>query len=254
MQSLDQLSVDTPEQIALELPLAGIGSRLLAMALDTLLQAGAVVAAAAVVLLAQFTPARGWAEPVVGAFAPAALGLFAFCVYWGYFAFFEARWKGQTPGKRYAGIRVIKESGRPINAFEAIARNLMRGVDALPGIYGVGLLTMVFNRQNRRLGDFVAGTVVIHEQATEQVRPYRDAGGGEAALAAMPSITPEELVLVETYLSRRYDLDPDVRDKAAAGIASRILRRAEFTKDPGQSPDDFLEALARRTRNGARFR
>lgn len=53
---------------------------------------------------------------------------------------FETIWKGQTPGKRYAGIRVIKESGSPINEFEAIGRNLMRAVDGLPGIYGVGLV------------------------------------------------------------------------------------------------------------------
>jgi len=255
VQLLDQLSIDTPEQIALELPLAGIGSRFLALALDTLLQAAAVAVAVGLVLLvAQFTPALGGAGLVLAAVGPAIFGLFLFCVYWGYFAFFEATWKGQTPGKRYAGIRVIKESGRPINAFEAIARNLMRAVDVLPGVYGVGVVTMMLNRRNRRLGDFVAGTVVIHEQATEQVRPYLEAGGGVGTLAAMPSITADELVLVETYLSRRYDLDPDVRERTAVGIATRILRRTEFTKDPRQSADDFLAALAKRTRDGARFR
>ena len=88
---------------------------------------------------------------------PAVVLIFLFCVYWGYFAFFEIIWKGQTPGKRYAGIRVIKETGRPIDSFEAIGRNLMRAVDGLPGIYGVGLLCMMLNKQNRRLGDFVAG-------------------------------------------------------------------------------------------------
>ena len=56
-----------------------------------------------------------------------------FAIYWGYFAIFEILWKGQTPGKRFAGIRVIKESGRPINAFEAIGRNLMRAVDVYAG-------------------------------------------------------------------------------------------------------------------------
>src|SRR5262245_22559799 len=58
--------------------------------------------------------------------------LVVFCINWGYYAIFEAVWKGQTPGKRWAGIRVIKDSGRPINAFEAISRNLVRAVDFLP--------------------------------------------------------------------------------------------------------------------------
>ena len=97
-------------------------------------------------------------------------------MYWGYFAFFEAVWRGQTPGKRYVGIRVIKESGRPIDAFEAIGRNLMRGIDGLPGFYGVGLVCMMLNQQHRRLGDFVAGTVVVHENRADEVQPGVERG------------------------------------------------------------------------------
>jgi uncharacterized RDD family membrane protein YckC len=255
--TLDQVSIDTPEQIALELPLAGIGSRFLAITLDTLLQTAVVVAAIGLLLIVHVTITPLWAGAFFGGLAPAILILFVFCVYWGYFAFFEAVWKGQTPGKRYAGIRVIKESGRPINGFEAIARNLMRAVDGLPGMYGVGILTMVFNRQNRRLGDFVAGTVVVHEQATERVRPFLGATSGadnRSAPAARVEITPEELLLIETYLARRDDLTLDVRDRAAEAIATRILRRTASAKAPGQSYDSFLEALARRTRDEARFR
>ena len=74
-----------------------------------------------------------------------AVSLVVFCLNWGYYAIFEALWKGQTPGKRWAKIRVIKDSGRPINAFEAISRNLIRFVDFLPFFYGVGVITMLLN-------------------------------------------------------------------------------------------------------------
>ena len=66
-----------------------------------------------------------------------------------------------------ARIRVIKESGRPINAYEAIGRNFVRIIDFLPGMYGVGVLCMLLNRYSRRLGDYVAGTVVVHDRRTE---------------------------------------------------------------------------------------
>ena len=90
---------------------------------------------------------------------------------WGYSALFEAFWNGQTPGKRLFNIRVIKDSGRQITLFEALARNLLRVVDMFPPpVYFVGLVSMLCNRQQKRLGDFVAGTIVIHERASEQPR------------------------------------------------------------------------------------
>ncbi len=169
MDSMDQLQIDTPEQIALELPLAGIGSRFLALVIDTLIQF--IIYFVGIIVIALATLGSFAINWVPASIAPAFFVILVFCVYWGYFALFEIFWKGQTPGKRYAGIRVMKESGRPINAFEAITRNLMRAVDSLPGFYGVGLLTMFLNKQSRRLGDFVAGTIVVHEKLTKEVRP-----------------------------------------------------------------------------------
>jgi uncharacterized RDD family membrane protein YckC len=119
VQSTDQLRIDTPEQIALELPLAGIGSRFLALALDTIFQSVLYVVASFAIgfLFAYIVPTRmeryfRWIPANVGI---ALLILFVFSVYWGYFALFEIFWKGQTPGKRIAKIRVIHESGRPVS-------------------------------------------------------------------------------------------------------------------------------------------
>lgn len=254
VNSFEQLKIDTPEQIALELPLAGIGSRFLAMAIDTLIQFGLYLVVGIVFFLILGLGASVlWFVPKT--MGP-AIGIFIlFAIYWGYFALFEIVWKGQTPGKRFTGIRVIKESGRPINAFEAIGRNLMRAVDGLPGIYGVGLLCMMLNKQSRRLGDFVAGTVVVHEKPSEEVRPtWNTATEAGATSGGMALVTAEELVLIETYLSRRFDLDPDVRLRTAIQIADRIKTKTGLQPQPHQHVDDFLEEAARRVRDRGGFK
>jgi uncharacterized RDD family membrane protein YckC len=253
VDSFDQLKIDTPEQIALELPLAGVGSRLLAMAIDTLIQVALYLITGLIFLI---TLPVGFS---VINFLPRLIGpamaiFIGFAIYWGYFAIFEILWKGQTPGKRYAGIRVIKESGRPINAFEAVGRNLMRAVDGMPGIYGVGLVCMMCNRQSRRLGDFVAGTVVVHEKATEEVRPsWSTTSESSVATPGAGQATADELVLIETYLSRRFELDPEVRLRTAIQIADRIKAKTGLESEPRQHVDDFLEAAARKIRDSGRF-
>jgi uncharacterized RDD family membrane protein YckC len=258
VDSIDELRIDTPEQIALELPLAGIGSRFLALAIDTLIQSVFYLITAFIFI---FTLPVGSS---VFMFLPKLLGpalavFILFAIYWGYFAFFESIWSGQTPGKRYAGIRVIKESGRPINAFDAIGRNLMRAVDGLPGIYGVGLVCMMCNQQSRRLGDFVAGTVVIHEKPTEDVRPSWNtsddgSGQGVATSPGLAQVTPEELVLIETYLHRRWELDKYVRVNTAIQIADRIKAKTGLQPQPHQHVDDFLEEAAKKIRDSSQFR
>src|SRR3954447_16044608 len=162
---IGKFSIDTPEQVMLEFSVAGIGSRFLAVLVDSLIQA---LAALLIILVGVGVAATSKMSAI---WAGAVAIFFGFIIYWGYFAGFEAIWKGQTPGKRVLKIRVIKNNGRPINIYEAIGRNLMRAIDSLPFLYGVGLITMALNRNNRRLGDFVAGTVVVHERVDASVRP-----------------------------------------------------------------------------------
>lgn len=259
MDSFDQLSIETPEQIALELPLAGIGSRFLAITIDTLIQAAVylIIGIVFLIVMPLGFSAFNFLPKLLG---PAMAIFIGFAVYWGYFAIFEILWKGQTPGKKFAGIRVIKESGRPINAFEAVGRNLMRAVDGMPGIYGVGLVCMMCNRQSRRLGDFVAGTVVVHEKPTESVRPSwstaSEVRSGEPGVATAGGglASADELVLIETYLSRRFELDSEVRLRTAIQIADRIKAKTGWESQPRQHVDDFLEETARKIRDSGRFR
>jgi uncharacterized RDD family membrane protein YckC len=254
VQSTEKLTIDTPEQIALELPLAGIGSRFLALAFDSLIQFIVVVLIFIITALTSWT---GVFSSVVPAFlAPILIVLMPFLIYWGYFTFFEIVWNGQTPGKRHASIRVIKESGRPITAIEAIGRNLMRAVDFLPFFYGAGIMCMMLNKQNKRLGDYVAGTVVVHEKEIGAVAPNWGDGSatGRAITAEVTKVTADELVLIETYLGRRYDLEPSVRYNSARQIAAIIEQKTGLQKQGGQSDDDFLETVARDVRDNARFR
>jgi uncharacterized RDD family membrane protein YckC len=253
----EPLRIETPEQVALELPVAGIGSRFLAVAVDTVLQL--VLCVTAVIGMIVVAPRLGARVADVPALAaqvgPAAIILFVFCVYWGYFAFFETIWSGRTPGKRLAHIRVVKESGRGINVYEAITRNILRAIDFLPMWYGVGVVVMMFNRNSRRIGDYVAGTLVVHDRLAIGLRPTRSpavphAGAGEA----FARMTTEELVLIETYLQRRTELEPSVRDQMAEQITDRILRKTGLSREPGRPIDDFLESAARGIRDNARFR
>src|ERR1700679_2140565 len=122
----DQLSIETPELVAIELPVAGIGSRFAALLLDYVIWLAAVVGLG--VLIALIDPSL-YRFSVLGAKWATAIEVFIpFLLFWGYFTLFEAFWDGRTPGKRVAKIRVIQRSGRGIGLFESMTRNLLRMV------------------------------------------------------------------------------------------------------------------------------
>ena len=252
MYSPDKLTIETPEQIPLEFPLAGIGSRFLAIALDMLIQTLAFllvifVGELLVPTVARFTPGA-WT------WAAAIFFLVLFLLYSGYYALFEIFWNGQTPGKRLVRIRVIGDSGRPITVYEAVARNLLRLVDQMPGLYVVGIVSVFLTARNKRLGDIVAGTVVVHEKAMQEVQPDFVAGtAASAATSPALQISADELELIERFLQRRYDLSSEVRRQSAEQIAARLRARLGAAQDGSQSAEDYLEALARRKRDSASF-
>ena len=249
----DKLTIETPEQIPLEFPLAGIGSRFLAAALDSLIQFVVLIVMVVVGMLL-FAGLSSISEKT-GLWGIAIYIIVAFLLQSGYFAFFEAVWNGQTPGKRYVHIRVIKDSGRPITAYEAVLRNLMRIVDSIPG-YGIGILSMLISSQNKRLGDLVAGTVVVHE------KPLADQAkvSWNPAHAAAPSgydvgqLTAEEFQLIETFLLRRGQLATDVRYKMARQIVTRIGDKLQLAPEERVQAEPLLERLANEYRSRAQYR
>ena len=248
----DKLIIDTPEQVHLEFVLAGIGSRFMAVFLDVLIEA--------VLYLILFFLTLLWASGGIfnasrSIWWNAFVTLVIFCINWGYYAIFEALWKGQTPGKRWAGIRVIKETGRPINAFEAISRNLVRVIDFFPGFYGVGVVTMLLNAKNRRLGDYVAGTLVVHETSDrESSLFFNTPARADFTLHQAAGLTVQEAELIETFLARRLEIPPEVRRFNGQRIADMISSRLNIPSE-ARPPDNenFLELMVREFRTRARY-
>jgi uncharacterized RDD family membrane protein YckC len=251
LDPIEKLTIDTPEQVHLEYPLAGLGSRFLGVFYDTLVQF-IIYAVLFFISLLALPSMSTWTTP--SKWLAALLILAGFCVYWGYFAAFEALWNGQTLGKRQAGIRVIKDSGRPITPFEAIARNLVRVVDAFPGFYAVGAITMIFNKRNRRLGDFVAGTVVVHDRKEDENQVIWSVPADSGSAWDLSSITDNDLQVIEAFLERRLDLPLDVRHATAQRLADLYAARLKLAPEARGSNEDLLEAIAIQFRNSRRFR
>ncbi|HSF24895.1 MAG TPA: RDD family protein, partial [Blastocatellia bacterium] len=161
----DELVIETPERVELHYVLANIGNRFLAAAIDHLIQAAAIVVI--VIIAGVVTDWRLFAD--MGTWTAALTVLAVFAIYWGYFVVFETFWSGQTPGKRIMRLRVVREDGRPVRFFEVFVRNLLRlALDVQPfPSYAIGVVSIIFSARSKRIGDFVAGTVVVKERATE---------------------------------------------------------------------------------------
>jgi uncharacterized RDD family membrane protein YckC len=267
----DQLSIDTPELVAIELPLAGIGSRFIALLVDYLiLIAGLIVLWFLTLLLGPALKSFGrisaqWAEAIV------IFILFLFS--WGYFTLFEAFWNGRTPGKRVAKIRVIQRSGRSIGLVESMARNLVRYVDMQPfPIYAVGVITMFVTRQHQRLGDLAAGTLVVRDREPESPL-WGDTGSrtftaqlfsGNVAIpephlavtlpaTSIAKLSSGDLEVLEGFFSRRLDMSMATRQALAARIAAAVQAKSGLEMPAGVSVETFLEATARQLRDQARM-
>ena len=143
----ETLDIQTPENVAFGYQVAGIGSRYLATLADT-----AIIVLVEVVVFVVFLVIIAALEESAGQLASwvyALLGILIALFNWGYYVFFEMLWNGQTPGKRWAGLRVIRRDGTPITISESLIRNLARLVDFLPFAYGVGIIAMFLDKQSR---------------------------------------------------------------------------------------------------------
>ncbi len=232
--------VETPEQLQLQFALGGVGSRSLALLIDLAIQFSVILVLFLIVAFAAC--AAKMRSPWVVAFL--TLGFFA--VQYGYFILFEIWWRGQTPGKRSVGLRVIKASGRSLSAGETIGRNLLRIVDQLPGFYLVGLICMLANRANQRLGDLVAGSIVIRESAADITpvawQPVTETPG--LSPLGAKALSQQDLVLIDSFLSRREQLDGGTRSRMADRIVAHLAPRLQLTREQLARPETTLEALA----------
>jgi uncharacterized RDD family membrane protein YckC len=266
----DQLSIETPELVAIEMPVAGLGSRFAALLLDYVIWLVAVVGIG--ILIALVDPSL-YRYSVLGAkWATAIELLIPFLLYWGYFTLFEAFWDGRTPGKRVARIRVIQRSGRGIGLFESMTRNLLRLVDQFPGIYVVGVISILVTRDHQRLGDLAAGTLVVHDRENladlgstssgrtftagmfeQQVAAARRAPALDGASAGIQRLGPADLEVLEGFFARRLDFSMETRALLVARIVEGIHAKTGLAASAGMSPETFLEEVARQLRDLSRL-
>ena len=260
-----EITIVTPEHVELTFELAGIGSRFVAILLDTLLQAAAPLALFLIFALT----VRSLAFIRLAELSPWIMAVFAlllFSLWEGYFLFFEATRNGQTPGKKAARIRVIRDTGHPIDFRAALLRNVMRVVDSLPSAYGVGFVTMFLSPQYRRLGDYVAGTLVVrtgrqHEVAGVSAAALREPSPSSApsdseaselasalpdkALPYLSMITRDDYRAVRHFLDRRSGFEEAVAQSLAQKLAGLLAAKLQLAPTEIDDPVAFLETLGR---------
>ncbi len=237
------LAVSGLERVQVSLPVAGVGYRTLAYLIDALLlflgwTAGYFVLS---LLVSDLLGLFQGLSAVVQAVALIAL----FATQWLYWICCEALWRGQTVGKRLLGIRVVRLDGSPVTAYESAVRNLLRVVDFLPALYGVGVLSMLVTEQHRRLGDLVAGTLLIREERINLER-YTVPAAGDIAPVPGGALPAAELELLLAFLERAPTLAPGARESLTRAFLDRYAahlaepERASAAAHPAQA-----EALLR---------
>jgi uncharacterized RDD family membrane protein YckC len=234
------IDVRTGESVAIRYELAGLGSRFLAVLIDLILQIA--LAIAVLLSLAQWSRTAGRNVPVdanANAWGIALLVLMMFTIFIGWFIIFEIWWSGRTPGKRALGLRVVRDGGFPIDSGAAVIRNLVRLVEFGFGFYAISAVSALLSPQNKRLGDFAAGTIVVRDRA--DAVPDLDAYLSRPARTDT-GLSEDDRLLVERFIARRATLEPAARLRLAAGLAERIrpTLRAPYTNLDDESLLEFL--------------
>lgn len=257
IETEETLIIETPERVQLEFALASIGNRFLAVAIDHFIQYLSIF------LIAWFflSVAGYGSSDVVDApqtllaempkWTIAILIIVLFLIFAGYFIVFEWLWNGQTPGKRLLKLRVIRDDGRPLTLWEAIARNLLRIFDAVPGfiipVYSVGLIVIFLSGRDQRVGDIFAGTVVIRER-TGEAPTFAETFSSRITDTAFTRVqkltgvkanvsllTGREVEVVESFLRRRWDLT----ERQRLWMAWRIALPIMYKLKPSYNAEDF---------------
>jgi uncharacterized RDD family membrane protein YckC len=244
------IKIRTPENIELEYALAGPGSRAVAYVIDLFIMFVVIqmlinLIFASVALLIAALGVRGdmWLAGLAG--------LASFGLYNGYFIVFEWLLNGQTPGKRMLHVRVIKQGGYSLRFFDTLLRNLLRVVDFLPLFYGVGLTSLLLTRHSQRLGDLIAGTLVVYQEPVETGSLLADLPVALESDALLPAeqvaaVPHEAISLADEYLRCRSELAPRPRQEVAAELAELIRIASGLRPQANQSVESFLAALVRK--------
>ena len=221
----DVVTVHTADNVSIGYSTAGLGSRMAAQLIDNLIAialAGAALAVYLAIVSGGSTTSQGTAFGALGAVA------FAGFVYFGYFLVCEAVSGGRTPGKAALGLRVLRLEGSSPDFLAILIRNLFRVIDSS---FGIGVVVVFFHPLSRRVGDLVAGTVVVRERArvtyATAVTPppmiLRSPDSGPP-IEGVQRLGEVEHNALRVFLSRQ-GLTPELRRRLAADIAARMIDR-----------------------------
>ena len=235
----------TPEAVVLEFETAGVGSRLIAFTIDALIQAALAVAFfVAAALTADVLGSVGW----LGA---AFIYVAVFLIFLGYTPLFETFWRGRTPGKAALGLRVVTSEGAPVRFRHAAIRGALGLVDFWLLTGGVAVLAILLTRRNQRLGDLVAGTLVLRERTgARALTPVQFSvpHGLEAYAATIDpaGLRSGDYAAVRSFLLRAASLAPAMRDPLARDLAAPLAARLHHQPPPGMPAEAFLRCVAAR--------
>lgn len=230
-----RVAVDTPEHVRLDYVLADLGSRAAALALDL------AIILAALLLLGIGLHHSGRLGGMLASAGASILIFATFLAQWGYFLLFEAFWGGRTPGKRALGVRVLHVGGEPLSLQGSVLRNLIRAVDLQPAITGMaGAVCILANRRAQRLGDLVAGTMVVHDEGGSELLAADTPPPGRVG---RPLLSVEQFELLAGYAARRGGLEPQVRRRVAESVLRALGSAADRPARPGSGAEEALARL-----------
>lgn len=252
MRFFNRITLQTPESVELEFTLAGIGNRAYALLIDYI-ALGLLLLVFLIIWTIGSIQFLDVIENIVGSngrleqWLLAIQLLISFFIYIGYFVCFEALWQGQTPGKRYVKIRVIRDDGRPIGVQQSTLRALLRSVD---DIFFLGVFLIALSQREKRLGDWVAGTLVIQEESPVSAAnfPVSDAAQTLANQlhkeADLSRLLPEDFAVIREYLQRRQAMTSEARKELSRELARQIKDVIALENVPsGVTANLFLEAV-----------
>ncbi len=251
MRFFNQINLQTPESVELEFTLAGIGNRSFALIIDYIIISLTALLTWGVSYYFAYQIDPGFifgSNPdLLAQWIIAIQSLVAFAIYAGYFVILETFWQGQTPGKKWTKIRVIRDNGKPERLPQAILRALLRPVD---DILFIGVFFIFFSQKEKRIGDLVAGTLVVQdEQASKPANFDISPEAQDLAIqlrieSEITNLLPEDFATIRDFLQRRQNIMLEYQHQLSRKLAEQVKEIILLEKVPEDySNSQFLEAI-----------
>ncbi|HEY3788226.1 MAG TPA: RDD family protein [Urbifossiella sp.] len=248
MRCSDEMRIETPEQIGVDLELAGLGTRFLAQIVDWFWKLLVSLLLFFVFVIGLGVVGKTTDLEKLSPLVIAVLVGFFYSLWLGYAILFELRWNGQTPGKRFVSIRAVQQNGAPLRAQAACIRNFLAIADFLPAYFVLGAILILLTKNRQRLGDLAAGTIVIRERAAgagpETADELLEYASEEISFTTsqLKAITPADRIIIRSFLQRFRQMDRSGRERLAYRLVDKLVEKMDFPL-----AEEIVDALEART-------